>query len=86
MKEICINQDWTFNEVVNNLKELKSLYWEDLALFSYFELKEKLKFERKTKDMFYKLKLQEWQIDKIWEYINGHECLSVLYQIARRYK
>ena len=39
MKEICINQDWTFNEVVDNLKELKSLYWEDLALFSYFELK-----------------------------------------------
>ena len=86
MKEICINQDWTFNEVVDNLKELKSVYWEDLALFSYFELKEKLKFERKTKDMFYKLKLQEWQIDKIWEYINGHERLSVLYQIARRYK
>lgn len=86
MKELNINQNWTFKEVVDNLKSLKTDYEGILATFSYFNIHEKAEFRRKTRDKFYYLNLQEWEKDKIWSYMNGFEFLYVLKDIAKRRK
>lgn len=82
MKKLYINQNWTFEEVVNNLKTLKIEYEGILASFSYFQLHDKVEFLRKTKKAFYSLKLKEWEINKLWEYMNGYEFLYVLKQMV----
>lgn len=86
MKELNINQNWTFKEVVDNLKSLRTDYEGILATFSYFNTHEKVEFRRKTRDKFYSLNLQEWEKDKIWSYMNGFEFLYVLKDIAKRRK
>lgn len=86
MKELNINQNWTFKEVVNNLKSLRTDYEGILATFSYFDLHEKVLFLKNTRDSFYSLNLQEWEKDKIWDYMNGFEFLYVLKDIAKRRK
>lgn len=78
MKELCINPEWTFKEVVDNLQTLKLQYEDVLASFYYFDLKEVMKFKKKTRDAFYLLKFEEWKRDKIWEYINGYEYYEEL--------
>lgn len=82
MKNLYINQNWTFEEAVNNLKTLKIEYEGILASFSYFQLHDKVEFLRKTKESFYSLKLKEWEINKLWEYMNGYEFLYVLKQMV----
>lgn len=86
MKELNINQNWTFKEVVDNLKSLKTDYEGILATFSYFDLHDKVLFLKNTRDKFYSLNLQEWEKDKIWSYMNGFEFLYVLKDIAKRRK
>lgn len=86
MKELNINQNWTFKEVVNNLKSLRTDYEGILATFSYFNIHEKAEFRRKTRDKFYSLNIIEWEKDKIWSYMNGFEFLYVLKDIAKRRK
>ena len=86
MNELKINYNWSFEETVNHLKALKSQYEEILASFSYYQIHEKGEFIRKTKSDFYSLHLKEWEIDKLWEYMNGYEFLYVLRQIIARIK
>lgn len=84
MKELYINPDWTFKEVVDNLKALRLKYERVLASFYYFDLRMVVEFKRNTRNKFYELKLQEWEKDKIWNYMNGFEYLSVLKGIVGR--
>ena len=84
MRELYINPEWTFKEIVDNIKTLKLEYEKVLASFSYFELKDKVDFERNTRNSFYSMNLKEWEIDKLWEYMNGYEELRVLIILACR--
>lgn len=86
MKELNINQNWTFKEVVDNLESLKTDYEGILATFSYFDLHEEVKFRKKTRNKVYSLNLQNWEKDKIWNYMNGFEFLYVLKGIVERRK
>lgn len=86
MKELNINQNWTFKEVVDNLKSLKADYEGILATFSEFKISDKVAFLKNTRDKFYSLNLQEWEKDKIWNYMNGFEFLYVLKGIVSRRK
>lgn len=86
MKELCVNPEWTFKEVVDNLKSLRTDYEGILATFSYFDLHEKVLFLKNTRDSFYSLNIQEWEKDKIWDYMNGFEFLYVLKGIVKRRK
>lgn len=81
MNEIKINYSWNFEEVVEHLEALKTQYEGILASFSYFQLREKVEFLRKTKKKFYSLNFKEGEINKLWEYMNGYELLTVLKQI-----
>ena len=86
MNELKINYNWSFEEAVNHLEALKSQYEEVLASFSYYQIHDKVEFIRKLKNDFYSLKLKEWEINKLWEYMNGYEFLYVLRQIIARRK
>lgn len=79
-----INENWNFEEVMNNIKTLKTKYEEVLTSFPYFEIRKKTEFIDKTRKKFYSLNLPEWQIDKLWEYLNGYEKYYVLIDIVKR--
>lgn len=84
MSELILNPNWTFEEAVKNIMALKSQYKEILASFSYYELKDKVIFKRNTRNSFYSMNLKEWEIDKLWEYMNDYEELPVLIILACR--
>lgn len=84
MKQLEISPSWTFEETIEHLEALKSQYEEVLASFSYYQIHDKVEFIRKVKNDFYSLKLKEWEINKLWEYMNGYEFLYVLRQIVKR--
>lgn len=86
MRELWVNTEWTFKEVVNNLKMLKNEYKGILASFSYYEIKDKVKFKRKLRNYFYALNFEEWKKDKIWDYMNEFEVYEVLQNICDRSK
>lgn len=86
MEKLYIDPNWTFNQAVNHLKELKDEYQGILSSFSMFERKEWAEFIRTTRDSFYALNLLEWQIDRMWNYMNGFDFLYSIKQCAKRYK
>lgn len=65
-----INSNWTFREVVSNIRALRTQYEDILRSFNYFEIKRVAEFRRNTRDQFYSLNLDEWQIDKLWDFMN----------------
>ena len=84
MYNLEINPNWNFKEVVEHLKALKCEYEDILRFFHYYDLHAQVEFKRNTRNKFYALKLQEWEKDKIWNYMNGFEYLSVLKGIVGR--
>ena len=78
-----VNSDWTFLECVKNIQALKSQFYEVLASFSYLEMKEVVKYKRSVRDSFYRLKFEEWKIDRLWEYMNGFVEYADLIAIVR---
>lgn len=84
MKEIVINPQWTFGEIVNNIKEIRDEYYAVLSSLSYFDLHTEVEFKRRTRNAFYSLHIPEWQIDKLWNYMNHYEFYYVLKGIANR--
>lgn len=86
MEDFCINPNWTFKDVVNNLKALRLKYEGVLASFSCYEIKDKINFKRNLRNSFYALDFEEWKKDKIWDYMNGFEVYEVLQNICSRLK
>lgn len=86
MYNLEINPNWNFKEVVEHLKALKCEYEDILRFFHYYDLHEQVEFKRRTRDAFYALNLEEWEKDKIWDYMNGFEFHCVLRGIASRRK
>ena len=79
-----INQNWTFNEFVCNIKALRTSYERFLTLFNCFHLKEKAEFIRQTRNEFYSLNMEDWKREKLWNYMNGDELITTLEDIANR--
>ena len=71
-----INSNWSFKELVLNLKMLKREYSFRLAFFSYsnsyYDLVEENKYKREIRNKFYSLNFREDLIDRCWEYMNGY--------------
>lgn len=86
MKEIKINENWTFEDTVNHIKTLKFQYHEVLASFSYFDLKKEVEFKKNVKKSIYNLKFVEWQKDLLWEYMNDDIEIDVLFNVLIRQK
>lgn len=83
---IQINPSWTFREAVEHLKTLRDEYNNSLASFSMFQYKEKANYIHSTRDQFYSLNLFEWQIDRMWNYMNGFDSLCKIKLCSLRYK
>lgn len=86
MYDLKINPNWTFKDIVNEIKALKLEYEGVLASFSCYEIKDKIKFKRNLRNSFYALGFDEWKKDKLWNYMNGFEFFYVLKRIAEREK
>ena len=82
--ELIVNQDWTFREAILNMRALKKTYEDTLRSFSYFELPEKVKFERNFRSSIYSLNFEEWKKDRLWDYLNGFLFYEELISIARK--
>lgn len=86
MYDLKINPNWTFKDIVNEIKALKLEYEGVLTSFYYFDLHEVVVFKRKTRNAIYSLNFPEWKKDKLWNYMNGFEFFSSLRGIAEREK
>ena len=65
-----INPSWTYKDIIKNLRALKLQYIEALSSFSY--VRDENDFIRMTRDSLYATHLEEFQKERIWEYMNGY--------------
>jgi len=84
--KLDVNPNWTYRQAANNIKALRLQYREVLASFSLWQTKEWADFISSTRDQFYALDLLEWQIDNLWNYMNGNFPYFYLIRSASRYK
>ena len=66
---MIINPGWNYKEIVANLRTLKLSYMDRLT--SFFYLRDENNFIKATRDNLYAMQLEEFQKDRIWEYMNG---------------
>lgn len=64
-----INPSWNYKDLVKNIRTLKLSYWERLTSFS--NVFEENIFIYKTRKSIYVLNIEEFQKDRVWEYMNG---------------
>lgn len=69
MKNIYIDPDSTFKEIVSNIEEIKFQVGDIIASFSSFEIKEQLKFKEELRNQIYALKFEIWKKERILEAI-----------------
>ena len=65
-----INPSWNYKDIVANIRTLKLSYVE--CLTSFFYIRQRNKFIKATRDSLYALHIEEFQKDRIWEYMNGY--------------
>ena len=86
---MVVNSNWTFNEIVDNIKRLKEEYVFFLAFFSLNNDSESRKlynsYIRNIRKTFYEFNIKEWQIDLCWEYMNDYLEYSNLKTVADRF-
>ena len=71
-----VDYNWSFKDLIMNIKRLKEEYVFYLALFSSTDNIEDKKlcnlYIKTIRDTFYDFNLKEWQIDLCWEYMNDY--------------
>ena len=77
MQELYFDPSWSYNELTLNLKTLRVQYREILASFSYFQLKDKVAFERKIKKIIYSYPYQEFLCNFAWNYLSAPEYTTL---------
>lgn len=85
---MSIDTNWTFRDLVVNIKRLKEEYVFFLAFFSSFydieHLKIKNEYIKDIRDRFYSININERQIDVAWEFMNNYVCYhDLLYYLNR---
>ena len=62
----------SFKSLVYNAKTIKTYYLGLLSSFSMYEIKKEIEAIYNFKRELYKLEkyMDEWKVDKIWEYLN----------------
>lgn len=64
-----INPSWNYKEVSRNLKALRHEYESVLTSFSY--ICDENTFILETRNQIYALPIEEFEKDRVWEYMNG---------------
>lgn len=75
-----INSNWTFKQLVLHLKQIRYEYNRCLCLF--FERKHRINYIKSIRDTIYNLKLDYWQKERIWEFMNYDMSYTELKQVA----
>ena len=87
---MTIDSNWTFNELVKNIKRLKGEYVFFLAFFSSnddLETKRLYNLYIKTiRDSFYSINIAEREIDVAWEYMNDYVTYNDLFYYLHRFE
>lgn len=85
---MSIDSNWTFRELVSNIRRLKEEYIFYLAFFSTkddIETKRLYNLYIKTiRDSFYAINIDERKIDIAWEYMNDYVSYQELYYYLNR--
>lgn len=81
-----IDKNISFKNLVNNLEALRSEYYGSLCLFKCYQIKERSKYRKEIRDLFFSLNIEYWQKERIWDYMNYYEEIDVLQNIASKYK
>lgn len=77
--------DLTFKQLIFKAQAMKSNYKRVLSLFSCgFEIKNKVRYIKQTKQTIYSFNIYEWQSDRLWEYLNDNIPYQELLDIANR--
>lgn len=71
MIDFKIDENWDFEEIVENAKMLKEKYNIFLTSFYFFEIKERNNYIKNVKNKIYNLNIIYWKRDKIWNFLNG---------------
>ena len=86
LQSLSIPELYTFESIVLNIKAIKSKYTGILSSFSVFKHHDKVLCLKQIHDLFYSLNLDEWKIDRIWEYLNNDIEYAILEDIVNRQK
>ena len=74
-------------KIINNIEAVKIQYKSQLASFSYFNKKEKLRFIKEIRQQIYDLKIEYWQRELIIEYLNNdiniYEFLDIIKKMQK---
>ena len=83
-----VDSNWTFRDLVSNIKRLKEEYIFYLAFFSCNDDVESKRIKniyiKTIRDSFYKINIDERQIDIAWEYMNDYVTYQDLYYYLSR--
>ena len=83
-----VDSNWTFRDLVSNIKRLKEEYIFYLAFFSCNDDVESKRIQniyiKTIRDSFYKINIDERQIDIAWEYMNDYVTYQDLYYYLSR--
>ena len=84
---MVINENWTFKQLVYDyIKKMRHEYDRGLCLFKCYEVKEKTQYIKECREKIFNLKIEYWQKERIWEYLNHDEIYAVLKDIASKYR
>ena len=91
---MSVDKNWTFYDLVDNIKSLKEEYIFYLALFSFSEDIESKRLQnnyiRSIRDLFYSINLDDRKIDIAWEYMNDYvsyfDLIHYLHQLDKHKK
>lgn len=84
-----VDSNWSFRDLVSNIRRLKKEYIFYLAFFSCddsIETKRLYNLYIKTiRDLFYNLSIEERKIDIAWEYMNDYVTYQELFYYLTRF-
>ena len=86
---MVINEIWDFKQAVDNIRAIKQEYLSCLSLFSYIKsnnLSDKKNYIHNVRSEIYKIRIDRWQIEKLWEFMNDDLDYIELYNMANRQK
>lgn len=78
-----INQNWTFQEAVENIEVIKSQTEDIIASFSSFEIKKQVNFKRQLRKKIYAFNFETWKKDRILECIYDYLEVEKIKEIAK---
>ena len=71
-----IDNNWTFRQINSKLKELRHEYDRVLCLFKCHDIKQRIQYRLETRNKIFALKIELWQKERIWDYMNHYEWLD----------